>query len=451
MEDLQKDEWLHHLNQRFRELGRGVSAATKTNELGLRFEERWFNEGGSSSRVRLRFVNAKQGLFVFIGTRDGGDDGAVADLRDAVTYAIESTGKRRETVAWGATLCQVPARRGLRTMGLHLDEPFEVDDLRVESWGSEHYENVSAWSMGFRESPWHFWPIRVTGKVRCYAWAKDGIELVSARLRVLVELLTLALDWPVEVRIGPYEALASVAMGTEAEPLPTAKAGRRALRRIRRALIGAVHGQSGGQAAATGDEGLLVPGLSAPTVPEDHPWRSDAVTEVPEWVAALLVRSGLDNEARRALSAHYEATLLKADHPSMALLGFVASIETLAVPRKGLPHCPSCKAVLGSGERFGQALASVLSKEGIDLVGKVYSQRSKTVHAAQLHAAEEVLGMTPSHRFFSIDTRMNFEFGTVHLAAKASRRLLLSRLSPDSGDVVAAQAPDTSDPTPGCA
>jgi hypothetical protein len=72
--------------------------------------------------------------------------------------------------------------------------------------------------------------------------------------------------------------------------------------------------------------------------------------------------------------------LLKADQPSMALLGFVAAIESIAVPRKALPRCPECDMVLGSGERFRAALATVLSPEEIELVGRIYGQRSKTVH-----------------------------------------------------------------------
>jgi hypothetical protein len=176
----------------------------------------------------------------------------------------------------------------------------------------------------------------------------------------------------------------------------------------------------------------VVPGISAPIVPDDHPWKSDGTVDLPDWVLPVLNGRGLDDATvRRALSAHYEAMLLKADQPSMALLGFVASIESLAVPTKGLPRCPQCDMITGSGQRFRDALAKILSPEEIELVGKVYDHRSKTVHRGQLHASEDVLGMFPSQGFFSVDTRMLFEFGTVHLAGAASRDLLLARIAPE--------------------
>lgn len=212
--DVAKDEWLHHLYEHFRVLGHGVSASTKTGTDGIRFEERWFNDD-SGDLVRLRLFNAQEKFYVFLGTRDGGDKRAEAAFRDAVRHATESTGNRREDVAWEATVCHVPARRGLQALGARLGAPIEADDVRIESWGSHHSTEVPAWipGMGFQRTTWHFWPIKVTGSVRCYAWDKDGIETASARLRVVVEVLTLAFDWPVEVRVGPYEA--SITIGGE--------------------------------------------------------------------------------------------------------------------------------------------------------------------------------------------------------------------------------------------
>jgi hypothetical protein len=389
-----KDEWLHHLYVRFQELGRGVSAATKTGAEGYRYEERWFNDE-SKDLVRLRIVNGKGGLYVFLGTRDGGHSGAEGDFRSAVTYAIESTGQRRQSVAWEATICQVPAPRGLRTMGLRVGS-VTTRDLRIESWGSVHMDDVPTWypSMGIRGSDWAFWPVRVAGTASCYSWDEDGAEATASRLRYVVELLTLAFDCPMEVRVGPYEA--SIRVG--------------------------------------GEEGLVVPGLRVPTVPDDHLWRESmsAPTAIPTWVAEVLDASDLDTQVRRALSAHYEGMLLKSDQPSMALIGFVASIETLAIPRKGLPRCPTCNMVTGSGQRFRDALATVLSRDEVELVGNAYDHRSKTAHAGHLHGSEDVLGMFPIPRLFSRDVaRLGFEFGTVHLAAKASRELLLARVIPE--------------------
>ena len=86
----------------------------------------------------------------------------------------------------------------------------------------------------------------------------------------------------------------------------------------------------------------------------------------------------------------------------MALLGFVAAIEALATPKRP-PRCPECKAIQGSGERFREALATVLAPHEVVLVGKVYDRRSRTAHDGRLHGSEDVLGMFPVLRLFSAD------------------------------------------------
>jgi hypothetical protein len=387
----QKDEWLHHLYDRFQELGRAVSAATKTSPDGYRYEERWFHDDESGDLVRLQIINAETGLYVFLGRRGAGHSEAEADFLSAVTFASESTGKRRESVRWEATIAQVPTGRGLRRMGLRLSAPVKIGDMTLADWGSLHAEDVATWypTMGFRTSPWFSWPIRVAGSVQCYSWDEDGIETTAARLRGLVEVMSLAFDWPMEVRVGPYE--------------PTIR--------------------------VTGDEDRVVPGLSARAVADDQEWRPEWQVEMPEW--ALQVLKGPPPAARtqRAMSLHHEATLLKDRQPSMALVGFTASIETLAVPKKGLPACSGeCGGVVGIAERFREVIAGVLSADEVELLGNAYSKRSRTAHDARLHGSEAVLGMFPVGRLFSPDTRSVFEWGTVHLAAKASRDLILTHL-----------------------
>jgi len=394
LEDRDKDEWSYHLFERFEQLGRGLSAETRFGADGSRWEERWFNDE-SKDLVRLMIFNTKTGLYVILGTRDGGDKDAEDAYRDAVAYAIENTGKRRESVAWEATIAQVPARRGLRRAGLRVGGG-RAHDLEIASWGSVHTEEVPTWfpaGGGVRGGPWPFWPIRVTGSVSCYSWEEDGTEAVAARLRYLVELLTLAFDVPMDVRVGPYD--------------PTVPEG--------------------------GEEDLVVPGIRNPTLPEDHPWAANSgPTEVPEWVTdALDGKTKTNTTVRQALAAHYEGMQLKSDHPSMALLAFVASIESLATPRKGLPRCGECDAVLESGKRFRDALAGVLSPDEVVLVGNAYNRRSRTVHDGRLHGSEDVLGMPPLAGFYSgLSPGVRFELGTVDLAAKASRELLLARFMP---------------------
>lgn len=395
-----KNEWLHHLNAQLRELGRRLSAATKMSADGFSYEERWFNDQ-SKDLVRLMIFNGTTGLFVLIGTCDGGDSDAETAYQTVVSHATESTGKRREPVAWEATVCQVLEPRGLHSRDLRIGAA-RSRNLTLDTWGSMHSEDVPTWfpGMGIRGGHRAFWPIRVTGTVSCYSWDKDGAETTAPQLRYLVELLTLAFDCPMEVRVGPYEASIRV----------------------------------------VGEDDLVVPGLRAPTVPEDHPWRSgiEAPTKVPEWLTEAL-DGRVDTTTRRALSAHHEGMLLKSDHPSMALLAFVSAIEALAVPRKGLPRCSECRMVLDSGKRFREALATVLSPADVESIANAYDRRSRTVHDGCLHGLEEVLGMYPIPQLFAPElSRVDFELGTVRLAAQASRKLLLTRFG----------APANSSPSP---
>lgn len=176
---------------------------------------------------------------------------------------------------------------------------------------------------------------------------------------------------------------------------------------------------------------------SAPVVSDDQAWAPEWRVELPDWVAEALTGVALKARVQRALNAHYEAMLLKNDQPSMALLGFAASIETLTLPRKGLPPCSGeCQGVVGIAQHFREATAQVLSPAEVELLGNAYSRRSRTAHDANLHGSEAVLGMFPVPRLFSPDTRSAFEWGTVHLAAKASRELLLSSVARTGLDVV---------------
>lgn len=387
LDDGHKDEWLHHLYVELAAQERGVSATTKRTVDGARYEERWFNDE-SQDRARLIIFNVTGGLAAFLGISGGGDPDAEAAWRQAAVYATGATAQHRESVAWAAVVCQVPTGRGLRRMGLRLREPWEGAGLKVESSHHLLTEEVRSWypGIGYRPSFWQFWPHHVGGTVDCYDWDEDGIERAAEILRRLVEVLTLAWDWPMEVRVGPSATGINVA----------------------------------------GDEKAVVPGLSAGAVAEDSLIRAEELVALPAWTNnAVGVQTA--TPLTRALAAHYEASLLKSEHPSLALIGFVASIETLAAAAGGkLPRCPECKALQGSGQRFKDAVAAVLTPGELDLLGKAYDRRSRTAHDATLHGPESVLGMFPVPRLFLPDERMHFEWGTVHLAAKASRALLLA-------------------------
>jgi hypothetical protein len=64
----------------------------------------------------------------------------------------------------------------------------------------------------------------------------------------------------------------------------------------------------------------------------------------------------------RAFLMHHEGLLVVREHPSLGLLSFIASIETLAAMRETLERCAECKVVIGSTARFKRAIATVRSE-----------------------------------------------------------------------------------------
>jgi hypothetical protein len=130
--------------------------------------------------------------------------------------------------------------------------------------------------------------------------------------------------------------------------------------------------------------------------------------------------------------------LVEAEHPSLALVCYVASIESLAPDVDKPEPCPKCKRGPGvAAKRFRAAIRSVLPPEAAAELSKAYGPRSRTVHAAQAFGYEQTFGLSPMSLFLS-DNGLAFAMGTVIAARQASRALLLRELAPDDNDSGAA-------------
>ncbi len=170
------------------------------------------------------------------------------------------------------------------------------------------------------------------------------------------------------------------------------------------------------------------------TIPEHVPWQKDAfprdnieqkqLVTVPPWVAPAWGMLDRDGKLVDALAAYYEGLQLQEDHPSFALIAFVASIEAIGAKLYNLQRCDTCKSAVGAAERFRRALRLVRTEDDAKALSKAYSSRSGTAHAGRLYGSENVFGAFMIGRVFSPDPASDFTWGQMFRLRNASRDLL---------------------------
>jgi hypothetical protein len=84
--------------------------------------------------------------------------------------------------------------------------------------------------------------------------------------------------------------------------------------------------------------------------------------------------------------------------------------------------------ITGSTARFKGAVRQVLGGYEAELLSDTYARRSRTVHNARLHGREHEFGGWGEMSLYRSDDAMEFEFGVLSLAQKASRAMLWAAL-----------------------
>jgi hypothetical protein len=230
--------------------------------------------------------------------------------------------------------------------------------------------------------------IQVDGETPCWAWLGDGLAATLRRLRLITAILSLAWDTPWYLRDGPTEHI-----------------------------------------------GTRWYGAAGPVSGSTYRWSETfdpsvgpLLLDLPDWFGDIERRLDGDQRAEgaiaRALLIHHEALLCMREHPSLALLAFTSSIETLASRSDPLERCASCRAHIGSTRRFKHVVASVLPAEEAAMVVTAYDRRSRTVHDAKLHGREQIAGGWGAMSLYQPDEALRFEVGVMLNVQKASRCLL---------------------------
>lgn len=151
---------------------------------------------------------------------------------------------------------------------------------------------------------------------------------------------------------------------------------------------------------------------------------------LPGWVQPIwsyLDQSSRAQEVSAALSLWHQGILLTPEHPSFALVAFVASIEQASRVMSELSHLPSEPK---GGNRFWFAVGLVAAADQLSELKKmdVYGMRSSIAHGGKIHGLETAFGSMVLPAWASHDKSdpiSTFVHGTVPSLARLSRDLLL--------------------------
>ena len=108
----------------------------------------------------------------------------------------------------------------------------------------------------------------------------------------------------------------------------------------------------------------------------------------------------------------------------MALVAFVACVETVGEKLHDLTKCEKCGAQIGAGKRYRKALQLVRQDEDLGRLIAAYEPRSKTAHAGYLFGEEELFGAVGSPLRLAISPSTEFSWFTVRRLREAAADLL---------------------------
>jgi len=239
--------------------------------------------------------------------------------------------------------------------------------------------------VGWKDSV--FWPIIVEGRSTETTWPKVDREAARA-LHRLASLVSLEWAEPLQVRVGP---------------------------------------QSGSLPSQFPDDWM------APNDSRFGPNPQVGLRDerpLPEWLQHawdMLDTDDAKGDAAAGLSLWHEGVLLQPEHPSFALVAFVASVEQmgkLLEPRKR-----------GYAARFWNALHGAVTESEFAALktSDVYGLRSEIAHGSRVHGLETIYGAVvppPALAATTPDAIAVFAHRTVPQLAKAARALMLAKSAP---------------------
>lgn len=144
--------------------------------------------------------------------------------------------------------------------------------------------------------------------------------------------------------------------------------------------------------------------------------------DIPGWMDHAWALLDDDRALENSVAIHLEGVALHDRHPSVALLAYVAAIESIGQSMDQPKRCPVCRQILGATSAFRQALGEVMSDDEAAALG-FPKLRGSTVHSGVLHGNEGLLGALRDWGEEE-DPRHRFGYEVVGRLRRASRELI---------------------------
>jgi hypothetical protein len=379
----QGDEWVHRVSECMVETGGFSVTGHKYDDTTKPFIEfTGAYRSGTPLDTRLVIIPLGEGVFIGVAGKTQELDEAAAE---AWVQAARCATSRLATPGTEYHWTAVIGPPAIRITGLEpaIDREANVGGFRLVSTGQPLLERMPPQLPSFSSAGSGIsWPILVEARHTGYNW-EAASQKAAFDLHRLCALLSLVLGDCLVVREAP---------------MPVADGVRKAPSRL--------------WWQHWHDD------VDASTTPEPR-----NVKVIPDWAAAAWQQMNSRPQLGHAVAVHHEALRAQFEHPSLALVAFIASIEAVANLLFREERCPECNAHKDVAARFRATLRLVATEEEARRLGAAYSPRSRTVHQGRLHGAET----TPGVLSFSWGADRKREFEWMVWGMRTASRKLLQR------------------------
>jgi hypothetical protein len=375
------DQWLHQVQRCLSEQVAGYKATGyRVDDTTRPFVELTATKDAATVGTCLLVVRLNNLVAVFLGGRDSDQDEAASEAWAlAARCATESLGSPGQQFEWAALLGpptpMIPGTEVLLAAPIQVG-PFRLSPLSAqvhERWIPTMYPSMHSYGIA------HWWPILVEGASDGYSWQAASAK-AAFDLHRLSALASLGLGLCLVVRESPRPRNYGL-------PSPPDR-------------LGGLDERS----AAPTEPRIVLPFPAH----LQHAW---AELEKRPWLAA-------------ALGAYHEGLRTQLEHPSLALVAFIAAVEALSNRIFDESKCPTCHAHEHVAARFRSTLK--LAVDDAEVLGAAYGPRSRTVHQGKLHGIET----TPGSSSMALhDPGRDFQWGTVKGMERAAAKLLVLALT----------------------
>ncbi len=327
----------------------------------------------------------------YAAVKEAPNESTLDQYESAVAAARSRIERNAPSISWSAIIGQVPS--SLDKKSFRLTEGARIENMVLSSDAGLMIEAVQSRPLSLtRFAMAETYPIKVKGKSVGYTW--EGASINAAKdLNLLTSLLSTIWCQLVDVREVPE----MIAHGERSTPRHPAWSG------------------------------------SALFDREEWPWEVDerGIREVtlPDYASAAWKKLKKEKKLPLALDSFKEGLRCESTSPSLALICFIASIESISQKIFKTNKCKTCEGRRFISSKFKRTLDLVVKDERTkNLLGSAYNLRSRTVHDGKLHGIETT-PLNPRSSFFESNSELAFQWQTVSQMKLAAQKLLVLALN----------------------